>query len=389
MIFCQLTRVCNNRFTKRFAGVSYLPSMGARKSLFCHLIVFALSLNSSAHATDEGLSRIEGGARDAGAFTFENVIGSISDVSVRFDDTLHVIASRTGSGLAELILANPGVDPWLPEPGTSVRIPSRYVLPQALRADPSSVDPSKIDSSLSGDGGRTSVVVNLPELRLYLKQGHQVKTYPVSIGKSNFPTPVMDTTVTAKAKDPHWQPPASLINAALERGEKLAPLYLPGPDNPLGRHALRLGNTPYLIHGTNRPLGLGLRVSHGCIRMYPLDVEEVFSRLDLGAQVQIVNEPIKVSWSDGELLMEVHPPLQESGMDEASLMSLAMDLAFAALLNKPGSVSSYLASTSANNSAINSADTISLGLAWLDDAAVAKAVAEKNGLPVVIASEAL
>jgi len=119
--------------------------------------------------------------------------------------------------------------------------------------------------------------------------------------------------------------------------------------------------------------------------MYPLDVEDVFSRLELGAQVQIVNEPIKVSWSNGELLMEVHPPLQESGMDESSLMSLATDLAFAELLNKPGSFSSYLASTSTGNNA----NSISPGLAWIDDAAVAKAVAQKNGMPVVIASEAL
>jgi len=202
---------------------------------------------------------------------------------------------------------------------------------------------------------------------------------------------MMETTVTAKAKDPHWQPPESLINAALERGEKLAPLYLPGPDNPLGRHALRLGNTPYLIHGTNRPLGLGLRVSHGCIRMYPLDVEDLFARLDVGDHVQVVNEPIKVSWSNGELIMEVHPPLQEFAVDESELLSNAMDLAFAELLNKPGSVSSLLASseTTGDSENFNSSENFSLGLAWIDDAAVAKAVASKNGVPVVIATESL
>ena len=340
--------------------------------------------SSNTLASNERLPVIDGGNGASRLYTLENVIGSVDEVIVKSDDTLHLIASRTGSGLAEIILANPNVDPWLPVPGTRVRIPSRYVLPAALRVGPLAVDPL-LDQSPPGKARESSVAINLPEMRLYLTEGDQVTTYPVSIGKSGFPTPMMATTVTAKAKDPHWQPPASLINEALERGEKLAPLYLPGPDNPLGRHALRLGNTPYLIHGTNRPLGLGLRVSHGCIRMYPLHVEDLFARLDVGDDVQVVNEPIKVSWSNGELLMEVHPPLQEFALDESDLLSLAMDLAFVELLNKPGSVSSYLASTLATDNP----DTISPALAWIDDAAVAKAVAEKNGVPLVIASEAL
>ena len=383
LIYYQRIRVFNNRFTKWLTGVSYLPSVATRKPLFYSFIVFCLSLNSYAWASNDRLPVIDSGNGGSRLYALENVIGSTAEVTVRSDDTLHLIASRTGHGLAEMILANPDVDPWLPEPGTQVKIPSRYVLPQSLRAG-LPADRSQVDQSRHADAGASAVVVNLPEMRLYLTEGDKVTTYPVSIGKSNFPTPMMETTVTAKAKDPHWQPPTSLINAALERGEKLAPLYLAGPDNPLGRHALRLGNSPYLIHGTNRPLGLGLRVSHGCIRMYPLHVEDLYSRLDVGDHVQVVNEPVKVSWSNGELLMEIHPPLQEFALDQSSLMSLAMDLAFAELLNKPGSVSSYLAS----NLETDNVDTFNPKLAWIDDAAVAKAVAQKDGVPVVIASEA-
>jgi len=125
--------------------------------------------------------------------------------------------------------------------------------------------------------------------------------------------------------------------------------------------------------------------------MYPLDVEDLFARLDVGDHVQVVNEPIKVSWSNGELIMEVHPPLQEFAVDESELLSNAMDLAFAELLNKPGSVSSLLASseTTGDSENFNSSENFSLGLAWIDDAAVAKAVASKNGVPVVIATESL
>lgn len=257
-----------------------------------------------------------------GASLGDEVIGKNYQVSIQPDDTLHTVARRFHTGLEELRLANPEVDMWLPDLSRQLTIPSQFVVPAELRNAILRVDTAQSQSL---------AIINLPELRLYMKRGTVMTTYPVSVGRPGWPTPSMDTTVTQKRVNPSWSPPASIIAAAREQGEVIAPLYLPGPSNPLGKYAIRLGQTAYLIHGTNKPFGVGLRASHGCIRMYPEHVEVLFGRLLEGDRVVVVDEPVKVGWLNGNLLMEVHPPLQESGVDDQQLLEQALRLANAAL----------------------------------------------------------
>jgi L,D-transpeptidase ErfK/SrfK len=142
-----------------------------------------------------------------------------------------------------------------------------------------------------------------------------VITYPVSIGKMDWRTPLGLTRVIQKQKDPTWFPPESVRKEHAEAGDPLPVKVGPGPDNPLGAYAMRLaaGNGTYLIHGTNNPIAVGLAVTHGCIRMYPEDVAALFPLIPVGTPVRLINEPVKVAWVDGELLLEAHPPVDAQG----------------------------------------------------------------------------
>ena len=262
-------------------------------------------------------------------FVQSEVIGRTYEVPLLPDDTLHTVARRHHAGLEEIRIANPALDTWLPDLTQQVTIPASFVLPAALLAASAEID----------EAGSSVAVINIPELRIYLNRKGVVTTYPISVGRAGWPTPFMDTRVTQKRVNPTWRPPASIIAAAKEVGEDIAPLYLPGPNNPLGKYAIRLGNSPYLIHGTNKPSGVGLRASHGCIRMYPEHVEVLFGRLLQGDRVVVVDEPIKVGWQDGELYMEVHPAIEESGLTPDQMLQQAMDLAATALLSQTSSTS--------------------------------------------------
>ena len=131
----------------------------------------------------------------------------------------------------------------------------------------------------------------------------QVQTYPISIGRMDWATPLGKTTITVKVKDPGWSPPESIRKEHAERGDPLPRYVPPGPDNPMGRYALRLGIPGYLIHSTNKPLGVGMRVSHGCIRMLPEDIEYLFPQVPTGTTVRIVNQPVKAGWYGGKLYL--------------------------------------------------------------------------------------
>jgi len=163
--------------------------------------------------------------------------------------------------------------------------------------------------------------VNLPEHRLYYypkPKRHelpQVVTFPVSIGKMDWHTPLGETQVISKVRNPTWYPPEGVRAEHEAAGDPLPQFVPPGPDNPLGNFALRLaaGKGTYLIHGTNNPIAVGLAVTHGCIRMYPEDIETLFGEVPVGTKVRIVNEPVKVAWVDGELLLEAHPPIDDQG----------------------------------------------------------------------------
>jgi L,D-transpeptidase ErfK/SrfK len=260
--------------------------MTAQTALLALLSIGALS---SANATTYTLTKAD-----------DTVVGQDQTVITVYEDTLYGLAAAYSLGSEELIRVNLGVDPWLPGAGKPIIVPGRHILPP---------------------GPREGIIVNLPEHRLYYypkpKRGGPIEviTYPVSIGKMDWRTPLGATRVIQKQKDPTWFPPESVRKEHAEAGDPLPVKVGPGPDNPLGAYAMRLaaGNGTYLIHGTNNPIAVGLAVTHGCIRMYPDDVAALFPLIPVGTPVRLINEPVKVAWVDGELLLEAHPPVDAQG----------------------------------------------------------------------------
>jgi len=229
-----------------------------------------------------------------------NVVGEDQSLVSVYQDSLYDLARTYRVDSQELIRVNPGIDPWVPGAGKTIVIPGRHILPP---------------------GPHEGIVVNLPEHRLYYypkaKRGQPrvVITYPVSIGKLDWRTPIGLTHVIGKIKNPVWYVPAGVRKEHLAEGDPLPARVPAGPDNPLGQFALRLaaGGGTYLIHGTNNPIAVGMPVTHGCVRLYPDDVAELFPLVPVGTPVRIINDPIKVAWVDGELLLEAHPPVDAEG----------------------------------------------------------------------------
>ncbi|MEL7310674.1 MAG: L,D-transpeptidase family protein [Pseudomonadota bacterium] len=221
----------------------------------------------------------------------QDVIGEMQEIEAEEADTFVDLARRYGVGYTELRRANPDVDPWLPGAGTRIVIPTQFVLP---------------------DAPRRGVVLNLAEYRMYFYPQDDrdiVYTFPISIGRMDWETPLGRTRVVAKAVRPSWYPPKSIREEHAAEGDPLPAVVPPGPDNPLGEYAIRLGLPGYLIHGTNRPAGVGMRVTHGCIRMFPEDIESLFPMVPVKTPVRIVNQPVKMGWSADQLVMEAHEPL--------------------------------------------------------------------------------
>jgi L,D-transpeptidase ErfK/SrfK len=225
----------------------------------------------------------------------EDVIGTIRYTKSTQANTLLDIARYYDFGYEEIRQANPSVDTWLPGQGTHVVLPMRYILPKAPRQ---------------------GIVVNVAEMRLYYypkpKAGQVavVETFPISVGRGDWRTPLTRTRVTAKITNPVWYPTASIRAEHAADGESLPSRIAAGDDNPLGRFALRLGLADYLIHGTNKAFGIGMQVTHGCIRLYPKDIEQLFYAAPVGTPVRIVNQPYKAGWRNGTLYLEVHPLLE-------------------------------------------------------------------------------
>jgi len=228
------------------------------------------------------------------------VVGTDSRIKVSYQDTLLDVARRHGLGYPEIVRANPGVDIWLPDEGREILLPGRRILPPTPHE---------------------GIVVNLPEHRLYYypkpRRGEKrvVITYPVSIGRMDWHSPLGQTWIIAKERHPNWYPPESIRKEHAARGDTLPKVVPPGPKNPLGEYKMRLGvgDGTYEIHGTNNPVAVGLAVTHGCIRMYPEDVAALFASVPIGTKVWLINEPVKVAYADGKLLMEVHPPVDGEG----------------------------------------------------------------------------
>jgi L,D-transpeptidase ErfK/SrfK len=233
-------------------------------------------------------------------FTLESpeqaVIGEPQIVYTREENTFSDLAREYGLGYDEIVAANPDIDPWLPGDGTAVLLPTQYVLP---------------------DRPRRGLILNIASKRLFyfpeVADGVpiQVLTYPIGIGRVGWETPLGDTTVVSKARDPSWYVPASVRRERAEMGSPLPAVVPPGPDNPLGHFVLKLDMPGYLIHGTNQPYGVGMRVSHGCIRLYPENIEPLYGMVGIGEAVTIINEPYLAGWRDGELYFESHSPLED------------------------------------------------------------------------------
>lgn len=246
-----------------------------------------------------------------------SVVGKLGTVRAKAEDSLIDIARRYDLGHDEIISANRNINRWVPGAGTKILLPNQFVLPDAPR-----------------DG----IIINLAEFRLYYfphppgAESQLVMTFPVSIGRMDWQTPLGKTVVASKERDPAWRPPASIRREHLAEGEEL-PDYIPGgdPTNPLGRFALRLGVPGYLIHGTDerKAFGIGMNVTHGCIRMYPEDVEQLYAYVTPGTAVYIVNQPVKVGWSGADLLLEVHQA-NDSGTDDRTQSVTTEDLPKAA-----------------------------------------------------------
>ena len=231
------------------------------------------------------------------------VVGVLQVTYARHEDTLPDIARRFNLGFDEITRANPGVDPWLPGEGTRIVLPTQFVLP---------------------DAPTEGLVINVAALRAFYyptaAKGEQrtVVTFPIGIGKIGWATPLGTTTIVSKRKDPYWTPPESVRKEHEAEGDILPARVPPGPDNPLGAYAMNLGWPSYLIHGTNKPAGVGLRASHGCIRMYPEDIATLFDSFAIGTKVTVVDQPVLYRWQSDSLYVQSYPLHLENEEDAAS-----------------------------------------------------------------------
>ena len=225
--------------------------------------------------------------------------------------SLEAIAKKYNVGFLALLQANPGVDPYVPRPGSVLTIPLQTLLP---------------------DAPREGIVINLAELRLYYYQPgtNSVTVYPIGIGQlgGDTLTPTMVTTISDKRANPTWTPTANIRARYKANGIDLPAVVPAGPDNPMGHHAIRLAayGGVYLLHGTNADFGIGMRVSSGCIRLRDGDIETLFRQVTPGTKVNIINTPIKASVEpNGVRLVEVHQPLSEKINDDPQLLPIALN----------------------------------------------------------------
>lgn len=231
-----------------------------------------------------------------------DVVGQIQTITVQQGDNLANIGKRYGVGIHEMAEANPDIRIWKPEVGAQVIIPTRFVLPPP----------------------RKGIIINLPELRLYYfpEHGQSVYTYPIGIGRIGWRTPEFASEIIEKKADPSWHVPDSIRDHVYwNKGVLLPEIVPPGPKNPLGKFALRLGKRSYMIHGTNAPDSVGRRVSSGCIRLHADDIEELFHNTTIGTPTQIINVADKVGWDNNTLYLESHAPLSDDDMTSSGINS--------------------------------------------------------------------
>lgn len=303
-----------------------------RASLITLLLLSSLGALNSARAMDYPLP--PAGSRLIG----QNQTYTIQEG----DNKLQTIARRFNTAAQVILETNNTIAPVNPAPGTVITIPSQMLLP---------------------DTPREGIVVNLAELRLYyFPPGENiVQVFPLGIGQLGLETPVTTTRVSQKIPNPTWTPTPGIRARSLEQGIKLPPVVPAGPNNPLGRFALRLGigNGEYLIHGTSAPDSVGLRVSSGCMRMNAPDIKALFEQVRVGTRVQIINEPVKFSVEpDGKRYIEVHRQLAQAEGENPQVSPITHSADFATFVSQSGS----------------------------DKALIEKALSRRAGIPVIVSS---
>ncbi|ESS72078.1 ErfK/YbiS/YcfS/YnhG family protein [Methyloglobulus morosus KoM1] len=221
------------------------------------------------------------------------LIGEIAAVESRENDTLPDIARHFGLGYNDITAANASVSPWTPAANSRVLLPLQFILPDA---------PHK------------GIVLNVANMRMFYypkKERNKVFTYPVGIGRDGWNTPMGMTSVAVKTPNPDWHVPPSIHREHAAKGHYLPSVVRSGPDNPLGFYAMRLAIGSYLIHGTNKPFGIGMQISHGCVQMYPEDIEVLFKKVSVGTPVRIVHDPYLTAWYGDMLYLEANEPLEK------------------------------------------------------------------------------
>ncbi len=249
----------------------------------------------------------------------EDVVGELQLTTASKEDTLPDIARRFNVGYEEIVRANPGVDPWVPGAGRKVVVPTRFVLPNAPHE---------------------GVVINLAAMRIYYYPKHGknepqlVYTHPIGVGKVGWQTPEGVTKIIAREKDPTWRPSAGVRKEHQENDDPVPAVVLPGPDNPLGKYKFTLGWPSYLIHGTNKPYGVGLRSSHGCIRLYPEDIEKFYQAIPIGTQVRVVNQPFLFGWHQGQLYLQTYTIFEDDQRSSEKARKLLLQKSMTPRLEK-------------------------------------------------------
>jgi L,D-transpeptidase ErfK/SrfK len=249
------------------------------------LIILSIAINYNIHS-----------------FELIDLIGYDKYYKTKKDETLIDIARANNLAFPEIMSANQGLDdPWVVEPEKNLLLPQRHLLPRAKRE---------------------GVIVNKGDLRLYyFSKENKVYSFPIGIGRGDWETPTGKARITGKKKNPYWTVPASI----LEEEPHWPKVVKPGPENPLGSRAIYLSMPGYLLHGTNKPWGVGMKVSHGCIRLYPEDIEMLYELVSQGENVEIIDQPVKSGWFGGVLYLEVHS-MHPYGLEDKEILESNMRL---------------------------------------------------------------